>query len=272
MRVAQAIKPKEPRNLKLTAVVCAACVVVYLVGSHLSPWSAKRGLGLAFGIAGALAFVFEMLYPARRPRARPLGTAKAWIQAHVYVGIIAMLAVIVHAGFAWPHGSMGLWLLGLSVWTTLTGLLGVWLQKSIPLTLSEGLRVEAIYERIPQLVDELVVEADTLLTDVSEVLDRFYQQELRPSLASLAPSWGYLFDVRSGRERALEPFRRIASFVDAAEKTKVDDLMSIYTEKMELDAQYSVQWVLRSWLVLHVPTAGLLMGLVLIHVFAWIWY
>src|SRR5262245_59537856 len=158
-----------------------------------------------------------MLYPARRPRARPLGTAKAWIQAHVYVGVVAMVAVIIHAGFTWPHGAMSLWLFGLSLWTTLTGLLGVWLQKSIPVALSEGLRVEAIYERIPELLERLVAEADGLLAEASEVLDRFYQQELRPSLATLSPSWGYLLDIRSGREKALAPFRRISSYVDASE-------------------------------------------------------
>ncbi len=51
------------------------------------PWSPKRGLGLGFGFLAALLFVFEMLYPARRPRARPFGTAQAWMQAHVYLGV-----------------------------------------------------------------------------------------------------------------------------------------------------------------------------------------
>ena len=58
----------------------------------------------------------------------------------------------------------------------------------------------------------------------------------------------------------------------AEEKAKVDDLMSLYTEKIELDAQWSVQRVLRLWLWLHVPPAALLMGLLVIHVFTWLWY
>jgi hypothetical protein len=150
--------------------------------------------------------------------------------------------------------------------------LGVWLQKTLPPALSEGLRVEALYERIPDLVDQLVEEADTLLQEVSDVLDRFYQGDLRSRLAQLAPSWGYLFDVRAGRERALEPFRQISAYVAAEEKAKVEDLMSIYTEKIELDAQWSVQRVLRGWLWLHVPPAALLMALLVIHVFTWLWY
>jgi hypothetical protein len=103
----------------------------------------------------------------------------------------------------------------------------VWLQKTQPLALAEGLRVEALYERIPDLVDQLVGEADTLLSEVSDVLDRFYQQDLRPRLGTLRPSWGYVFDVRAGRERALEPFRQISGYVGADEKGKVEGVFVV---------------------------------------------
>ena len=271
MRLSQVVRPKEPRNLVITAGVAAVFLLMWAIAAYLWPWSPKRGFGLAFGIFAALAFVFEMLYPSRRPRAWPFGTAKAWIQAHVYVGALAMLAVILHAG-GLPHGGFGWWLFLLSLWTTLSGLLGVWAQKTLPAALSEGLRVEALYERIPDLIDQLVAEADTLVAETSEVLERFYQQDLRPSLGTPRPSWSYVFDVRAGRERALEPFQNVGSYVAAEEKEKVNDLRSLYTEKLELGAQWSVQRVLRLWLWLHVPPAAVLMGLLVIHVFTWLWY
>jgi hypothetical protein len=271
MRLSQALRPKEPRNLMVTAAVAFVFLLVWAITAWLWPYSPKRGMGLVFGIFAALAFVFEMLYPSRRPRARPLGTARAWIQAHVYMGALAMVAVVIHAG-GLPHGGFGWWLFLLSLWTTLSGLLGVWAQKTLPLALAEGLRVEALYERIPSLVEQLVEEADTLLAECSDVLDRFYQQELRPGFATPRPSWSYVFDVRSGRERALGPLRQIAGYVSAEEKPKVDDLTNLYTEKLELDAQWSVQRVLRFWLWLHVPPAAVLMGLLVIHVFTWLWY
>jgi uncharacterized membrane protein (UPF0136 family) len=272
VRVGQVLRPKDSRNFNLTLGVSAGLVLVYAVADYLVAWSPKRGLGLAFGIFAALAFVFEMSYPARRPAARPFFTAKNWIQAHVYLGVVALLAVVIHAGFSWPKGGFGWWLLVLSAWTTLTGLLGVWLQKWIPATLAEGLQVEALFERIPGLVDQLVAEADVLMSDASDVLERFYRQEVRDRLEKVSPSWGFLLDVRGGRERALEPFRRMVGFADAEEKSKVEDLMSIYTEKLELDAQHSLQGILRKWLWLHVPPAGVLMGLLVIHVFTWMWY
>ena len=115
----------------------------------------------------------------------------------------------------------------------------MWLQKSIPAALAEGLRVEALYERIPELVDELRGARPTRSsTDASDVLDRFYRERgARPASRRFSRRGPTSSTCARGRERALEPFRRIGAFVDAEEKEKVDDLSSLYTEKLELDAQ-----------------------------------
>ena len=266
------MRPKQPLNLLIAAAAGLLMVLVYATSAWLAPWSPKRGLGLLFGIVASLAFVFEMAYPYRRSRARPLGTARRWLQAHVYLGALAFLAVLIHAGFHWPGGSMGWALLLLSAWTTLSGLVGVWLQKWLPIVMSEGLRVEALYERIPALIEHLLKEADALVANASEVLERFYLAEVRTRLAVVEPSWSYLLDVRAGRERALEPFRRMSSFVDPAEKEIVNDLMTIRMEKMDLDVHYSLQGILRRWLIVHVPPAAVLMALLAVHILAWVLY
>ncbi len=266
------LTPKHPRTLQITAAVSAGMLLVWLIGTWLWAFSPKRGLGLLFGIVASLAFVFEMVYPVGRARPGPLRTAKVWLQAHVYLGAVAFLAVLAHSGFSWPHGGMGLWLLGLSFWTTATGLLGVWLQKWIPSAMAQGLKVEALCERIPSLVDGLRAEADALVDGSSETLQSFYAREIRPLLERPNPSWSYVLDVRSGRDRLLTPCGRIRDFVSVEERDRLSDLVSILIEKLELDAQYRLQWLLRSWLLLHVPPAGLLMGLLTVHVFTWLRY
>jgi hypothetical protein len=271
LSISGVLRPKEPRNLAFAGVACGLLLAGFLIASRLAPWSPKRGLGLVLGILAALAYVFEMLYPLRRSRARPFGTAKAWLQFHVYLGTCAMLAVALHAG-GLPSGTMGWSLLLLSLWTTATGLLGVLLQKWIPAAIAEGLRVEALYERIPELVEKLAGEADEIAKGAGEVLERFYLGEVRSRLTGLEPGWAYLFDVRAGRDRQLEPFRRMGEFVDEDDRGRLEDLSVVFTEKLELDAHHRLQGVLRAWLLLHVPPAALLMGLLLVHVFAWLWY
>jgi hypothetical protein len=266
--------PKEGGNLLKTTVVCLVFVAVDLLFVPSWARSPKRGLGLFFGILATFLFLFEMSYPLRRPRAKPFRGAKAWVQAHIYLGAVALLAVIIHAGFTLPHGFMGWLLLVLSAWVSFTGLLGVFLQKWIPAALAEGLRVTALFERIPSLVADLEAEAEGLIDGAGEAVDEFYRSQVREGLSQLTPSFSYLLDVRSGRDRALEPFRRMVDFVSPEDKERVEGLMNIYTDKMELDAQYSLQLILRRWTfwTLHVPLAGILLAVVAIHIFTWAAY
>jgi hypothetical protein len=266
------LRPREPRHLRATLACGLVLLLVYLVLSRILPWSPKRGAGLAFGFLAAALFAFAMSYPARRPRAWPLPNARAWLQAHLYLGALALWATLIHAGFAWPAGGLSLWLLLLASWTTATGLIGVALQKWIPAALAEGLRVEALLPRIPELVEKNLAEADALAATASDVLERFYRTEVRGTLVALAPSWSYLVDVRSGREHGLERFRRMAPFVAVEERPLLDSLESLYVEKLELDAHFTLQRLLRGWLLLHVPAAGVMMGLIALHALTWILY
>lgn len=112
--------PKEPKNLNRTLVAVAVMLGAAMLGLRWSgSWNPKRGMGLAFGILAALLLVLGMLYSSRP--LRRLTSARAWMQAHVYLGWLALVAVILHAGWTWPHGWMGFMLLGLSVWVSFSG-------------------------------------------------------------------------------------------------------------------------------------------------------
>jgi hypothetical protein len=274
VRLPPILVPKEPRNLSGTLVLCLALVALDWVLIPSWQRSPKKGLGLVFGILATAIFLFEMSYPLRRPRGRPFRGAMAWLQAHVYLGLVALIAVVIHQGFALPHGLMGWLLFLLSLWVTLTGLVGVLLQKWIPLALAQGLTVTALYERIPSLVEGLEREAEMLIEGSSDAVEEFYRTKVRDRLQGLKPSFSYLLDVRGERDRALEPFRSIAGFISAEEREKIEGLRNIYTDKMELDAHYSLQTILRRWSLwtFHVPAAGILMGLVAIHILSWILY
>lgn len=261
------LRPKKPRWLLASLTIAVAAVGVRLVVTAKERWDPGRTAGLVFGIAASVLYLIDLLYPLRRKLlAFPLGNAQTWIQLHIYGGFLAFVFVLVHEGFQWPSGTMGWLLLSLSAWATLSGLVGVWLQKWIPAALSRGLQVEALFERIPELVAKQLAEADNLMAGAAEILERFYTEDVRPALVGINSSLNYLADVRSGRERRLEPFSRITQFLGEEERPLLEDLKTVYTEKLELDAQYSLQNILRIWVAIHVPPCLILFGLMVFHI------
>ena len=84
----------------------------------------------------------------------------------------------------------------------------------------------------------------------------------------MTPSWSFLADIGGGRERRLAPFRNLAQFVSEDDQTRLRDLEAIVTEKLELDAHYSLQRALRLWLPVHLFPAMVLLGLLGVHILA----
>ena len=271
MRIAAALRPKQPRVFAAALGALVLLAAAHAIGLARGRFDPGRGLGLWFGILAAAGYVFAAAY-SWRWRAARLAPARFWTQAHVYIGGLAAVAALLHSGLAWPQGVVETALLLLTGWTTLTGLLGVVLQKGIPSRLTEGLRVEVLLERIPELRARLVAAADTRMAGAGEVLARHYRQELRPRLERPLPTLSYLIEVRAGRDRALEPLRRLSGFVAPPDKARIDDLIGLQIEKLELDAHLTLQRLLRGWLVLHAPPAAVLLGLVAFHVFTGLWY
>lgn len=269
----QILKPRKPRWLYVSLVLGGASLLLFLTLGARRPWEPGRTGGLAFGSLAAGLYALEAVHPLRRRLLGfPFGNAQRWIQFHIYGGALAFLFILIHEGFRRPSGVLGWLLLILSLWATVSGLLGVWLQKWIPALMGTGLQVEAVFERIPELLEKLRLEADELVRGSSEMLEQFYNDDVRPALAGIQPSWNYLVDVRGWQERRLAPFSRMAPFLAEEERPRLEDLRSVLTEKLELDAQYSLQRILRTWAVVHVPPCALLFGLMLFHIGTSLYY
>jgi hypothetical protein len=263
------LAPKRPAWFRGASVIAAALLAIYLVWSTLEPWTPGRLGGLIFGGAAAFVFVLDALYPLRRRlMAWPLATAQQWLQFHLYGGVLACLCVAIHVGFRLPGGAMGWWLIGLTLWATVSGLAGIGLQKYVPAVLANELRVEAIYERIPELAARLQPEADALVVGAPEVLQRFYATTIRDDLDRLTPSWAYLAGFRAELAHRIAPFHGLAAFLSETDRVCLSSLEAIVTEKLELEVQYSLQRLLRQWAVFHVVPCIVLLALLTIHIVA----
>src|SRR3954469_6071762 len=116
------------RNLGLTAMAVAA---VWLWSRAL-----ERGLGSPAFSTGYLLLatvLFLALYNGRKKLPfLPLGSSAAWLQWHIYAGIGSMGLFALHTRVLWPTGVLNAGLALFYLATVTSGLMGLYLTRSIP--------------------------------------------------------------------------------------------------------------------------------------------
>ncbi len=89
-----------PAGIFFVAVLAAIAFGVRLpTSTYLSPQS---GLGYALGIAGGSMMLLLLLYPVRKrmPRARYVGSTRAWFRLHMTLGILGPALILFHSNFS----------------------------------------------------------------------------------------------------------------------------------------------------------------------------
>jgi len=123
------------------------------------------------GLAGFAGVAGVMTYPARKTvYRRRAGALRYWLLAHVYLGIIAAVVLLIHGG---SHGG-GLLTLVLMLWfdaTILTGLLGVACYVLVP-------RIMTSIEGDPLLIEDLEGRRAELRAEL-EKIDRACDADTR---------------------------------------------------------------------------------------------
>jgi hypothetical protein len=201
-----------------------------------------------------------------------LGNAQNWLQFHLYGGALFLLLVFMHAGFRQPHGVLTWWLWFLSLYTTVSGIAGVLLQKWIPKILTSGLGIEVVYERIPELIREISEKTEALVQTCTDPVKDFYSKNVAVALAGPQPRLIYCVDITGGIQSRLKHFEYLRGFLPREEKEKLGRLETFYKTKLEIDAHYTLQRLLRWWLYTHVPVSLVLLVLLALHAFAVLYY
>ena len=261
---------KGRRWLWGTVALGLALVVAYAAGAVLWDISPSTNLGMAFGW-GAAALLLAVSALSARKRAMALasrlgaGRSQLWLSVHMYGGGLFLLLMLLHSDFSLPEGWVTGWLWGLSIWTVIGGLLGRGLQLWIPRLMTSGLSTEALYERIPELVDNLRERASELAGSSAREIQDLYERTIARELKAPRRSWIYYFDITGGIRERMRPVRYLRDKLSEEEAGKLDELEDLYRTKLELDAHFTLQQTLRVWLWLHVPTSLLLLLFLGLH-------
>lgn len=202
--------------------------------------------GLATGILGTSFLLSVAGYALRKRWGQEIlpGRLQTWLWVHLWLSILSIWLVALHAGFH-VDGGAGTWTFVLLVLTFLTGLAG-W----------------CVYAQAPPLVHGSVENLATVHTE--ELIEKL-THEMEDSVAGRSHALAQ-FTVQLLRGRRPAP----ASF-DQAEQGVADEMTRLGQRRLELQRRLRRQrrwhFVLRSWLYLHVPVACAFVVLVGYHAY-----
>lgn len=250
--------------------MAAAALGVFWANSLMGEVRAGNAWGIGYGTAAAVLLVVVAALGVRRRTMRlstrlGLGHARTWLDIHIFGGVLFLLLMLMHSGFRLPTGWVTWWLWSLSIWTVASGVLGVVIQKWIPRQLSSGLSVEVNYDRIPDLSREVLARAEELTRDSSEPILDLFERTVAPVLEGPRRRLIYLVDVTGGAQAQLREFRYLRQYLTPEEDKTLDRLEDLFKTKLEMDAHYTLQPILKWWLYIHVPTSMLLVGFFVLH-------
>src|SRR3954468_5890270 len=279
-----------------SAAILAAAVIAYVPYALAMRPSGGSVPGLAYGTAGfAFMTVVTLLALRKKFPIWRIGRTQTWMRAHLWLGPLSLPLILLHAGLLFGHGltAMLMWLFAI---VYASGLLGAWLQHTMPRRLLRAVPMETIYEQIGHVREQLLDEADTVVaeacgkleveiavpvvatsvganalatvmrtgsgdSDDTAPLREFYMKEMRPFLE--APRTAHALGDET---TASALFGKVRPLVAAALQPAIADLESICEEERQLVRQERMHGLLHAWLIVHVPLSFALMVFAVVHV------
>lgn len=262
--------------------------------------------GLVYGAVGSAMMLAVMMLALRKKfRTARVGRVYHWMQAHVWLGIIAYPIILYHAGFRWG-GTLTQIIMYLFTVVVVTGVYGIVMQNIIPSLLFREVQFETVYDQIDKIVGMIRADADARMANLEESAknaERF-EMDLIPagSALALAGAGVALMGGEKGTRsaviapgikplkdfytRQVRPFLHDESGPDSKISTAVksqvvfdqmrqilppsmhellDDLYNAVEERRQLARQKRLHWWMHSWLVIHVPLSYALIVLSIFH-------
>ena len=222
------------------------------------------------GIVGLVGVAGVMTYPLRKKvYRRRAGALRYWMLAHIYLGVVAGIVLLLHAGTRTGGLLTTLLFLAFDV-VILSGVVGVVTYFAAPriLTRIEGepLLVEDLEGRQKELVDEqkgYLEKSEGWVKD--EIAERIY-----PRFKSFGFLMRQLFereDLKASLASAREDFKERTTRIATDDERKL--LLGAIETSVTLrrvDALLLLHRSLRVWIPVHVVSTALMLALMIVHI------
>ncbi len=165
-----------PQDRKWVIAISAVSLLATI--AYVAEWSVDGRLpggssltGFLCGVAGGLIILFELLlWPRKRVRSWRIGSAQLWLRAHVWLGLLSVPLVVMHARLFFIGGLMNQALMCAFVVVIASGIWGLVLQQFLPRLLLEQVPAETIHDQIGHVAAQQCADAEKLVRALCEPL------------------------------------------------------------------------------------------------------
>jgi hypothetical protein len=263
------------QGFRWAQVATALCVVAlglyFFTAAQLEePPSGGSWLGYLLGTASAGLIVWLACLGIRK-RVITSGhySLKAWVSAHVYLGLSLIVLGTLHTGFqfGWNIHTLAYALMMLVI---ASGAVGIWAYATLPQRL-HGNRGETTRRQMLDQIESL----DRQLHDLAQPLDRAGAAIVRLSIEETDLGGDFWKRVTGSYDdcanrRALQRLKALPAPGGAAQAEALTRIEAVMQQKAEVLAkarrQMQITAVLEGWLFVHVPATFALLAALIAHI------
>lgn len=248
--------------------------VAFVAESRRQPPSGGTSFGLACGFAALALMLVLLWYGVRKRQYRSrLGTLAGWLQAHVYLGLLVPVVVLLHAGFQFRDRLATAAFVCLLL-VVASGVVGMVCYALLPRLLTD-VESNLTAEQAAAELNRLASSMAALAAGRSAIFQRLYQRLVEESRPRPLAGWRILFQRVSRRSVQQErdtPWAPLLKRVPEAEREALNRLLELSRQHKELHlgliAQQRYRNLLDVWLYVHLPLCAALVLLVAAHLVA----
>lgn len=252
----------------LSAIAIGWAITKYgLDGLLAGSWLTMRWLT---GLVGLVGVAVVMTYPVRKQvYRRRAGALRYWMLAHIYIGAIAGVVLLFHAGQRTGGLLTSLLYVAFDL-TILSGIVGIVSYLVAP-------RIMTRIEGEPLLVEDLEGRRKELRLDVRSILEKsegWLKEEIRDRVYPRFLSNGFLWrqiwrreELKALLAQARQEFKdRTTRLTTEEERNLLISAVETAVTLRRVDALLALHWLLRVWIPIHVISTSLMLALMLVHV------
>jgi hypothetical protein len=266
------LRHKGFRWAQIAGLLCLVAIAVYFfVAVRLAePPSGGSWLGYLLGTTSAGLIVWLACLGVRK-RVITAGhySLKAWVSAHVYLGLSLVVLATLHTGFqfGWNVHTLAY---GLMMLVIASGALGIWAYATLPQRL-HGNRGETTRKQMLEALESL----DKQLHDLALPLDRAAAQVVRLSLEETELGGGFWRRLTGSygdcaNTRALQRLKALPVPAEPRQAEALEKIATVMEQKRDVlglaRRQMQITAVLEGWLFVHIPATFALLAALTAHI------